>query len=83
MATSKNFTLRKIHQAGDSAGDTVYESTNLIATLTDDEVIHISDSAGNVLQVQPKKNDGGIDSDWSNVDQGIAYFRTDNDHVEG
>ena len=83
MATSKNFTLRKIHHAGDSAGDTVYESTNLIATLTDDEVIHINDSAGNLLQVQPKKNDGGIDSDWSNVDQGIAYFKVDNDHVEG
>ena len=82
MATSKNFTVRKIHHT-DSAGDAVYESTNLIATLTDDGAIHIHDSAGNLLQIQPKKNDGGIDSDWSNVDQGIAYFRTDNDHVEG
>jgi len=82
MATSKNFTVRKIHHT-DSAGNAVYESTNLVATLTDDEVIHINDSAGNILQIQPKKNDGGVDSDWSNVDQGIAYFKVDNDHVEG
>ena len=82
MATSKNFTLRVEHRT-DSAGDAVYESTGYVATLTDDQVIHMHDSAGNLLQIQPKKNDGGIDSDWSNVDQGIAYFRTDNGHVEG
>ena len=82
MATSKNFTVRRLDRT-DSAGDAVYESTNLIATLTDDEAIHIADSAGNVLQIQPKKNDGGVDSDWSNVDQGISYFKVDNDHQEG
>ena len=82
MATSKNFTVRKLHHH-DSNDEAVYESINFVATLTDENTIHINDSAGNLLQIQPKKNDGGIDSDWSNVDQGIAYFRTDNDHVEG
>ena len=82
MPTSKNFTLRKIHHA-DSAGDAVYESIDYVATLTDDKIIHIHDSAGNLLQIQPKKNDSGIDSDWSNVDQGISYFKVDNDHQEG
>ena len=82
MATSKNFTVRKLHHH-DSNDEAVYESINFVATLTDENTIHINDSAGNLLQSQPKKNDGGIDSDWSNVDQGIAYFKTDNDHVEG
>lgn len=82
MATSKNFTVRKLHHH-DSNDEAVYESINFVATLTDENTIHINDSAGNLLQIQPKKNDGGIDSDWSNVDQGIAYFKTDNDHVEG
>ena len=82
MATSKNFTVRKLHHHN-SDDEAVYESINFVATLTDENTIHINDSAGNLLQIQPKKNDGGIDSDWSNVDQGIAYFRTDNDHVEG
>ena len=82
MATSKNFTVRKLHHHN-SDYEAVYESINFVATLTDENTIHINDSAGNLLQIQPKKNDGGIDSDWSNVDQGIAYFKTDNDHVEG
>lgn len=82
MPTSKNFTLKKEHYA-DSNGDTVYKHSNLIATLTDVGEINIHDSDGNLLQVQPKKNDNGIDSDWSSVDQGIAYYRIDNDHQEG
>ena len=82
MATSKDFTLKKAHYVDDS-GNSVYRITNLKATLTDDQIIHIHDSDGNLLQIQPKKNDGGIDSDWSNVDQGIAYYRVDNSHVEG
>ena len=44
--------------------------------------IEIRDSADNLLQIQPTKNDGGIDSDWSSVDQGIAYFQADNAHEE-
>ena len=82
MPTSKNFTLKKEHYT-DSNGAAVYRYSNLIATLTDVGEINIHDSDGNLLQVQPKKNDGGIDSDWSNVDQGIAYYKIDNDHQEG
>jgi len=82
MATSKNFSVRYEHLR-DSNNDPVYATDNLIATLTDTNTIEIHDSAGNCLQIQPKKNDGGIDSDWTSVDQGIAYFRVDNMHVEG
>ena len=82
MATSKDFTLKREHYV-DENGASVYITTNLKATLTDDAAIHIHDSDGNLLQIQPTKNDGGLDSDWSNVDQGIAYYRTDNSHVEG
>ena len=82
MATSKDFTLKREHYV-DENGASVYKTINLKATLTDDQIIHIHDSDGNLLQIQPKKNDGGIDSDWSNVDQGIAYYRTDNSLLEG
>ena len=82
MATSKNFSVR-YEQEKDSSGSAVFAVDNLVATLTDTKTIEIHDSAGNCLQIQPKKNDGGIDSDWTSVDQGIAYFRADNGHEEG
>ena len=76
MATSKNFTVRKLHHHN-SDDEAVYESINFVATLTDENTIHINDSAGNLLQIQPKKNDGGIDSERTFVKQLIQKYITD------
>ena len=81
--TVQPLTLALAEHYVDEKGASVYETINLKATLTDDAAIHIHDSDGNLLQIQPTKNDGGLDSDWSSVDQGIAYYRADNSHVEG
>ena len=81
MATTKHFHVRR-EEARDSSGDPIYEIQKFIAVLTDSKEIHIKDSADNILQIQPTKNDGGVDSDWSSVDQGIAYFQADNAHEE-
>ena len=81
MATTKHFHVRR-EESNDSAGNPIYEIQKYIATLTDSKEIEIRDSADNLLQIQPTKNDGGIDSDWSSVDQGIAYFQADNAHEE-
>ena len=81
MATTKHFHVRYEH-ARDSSGSKIYQVDKFIATLTDGGTIEIKDSADNLLMIQPKKNDGGIDSDWSSVDQGIAYYQFDNSHEE-
>lgn len=81
MATTKHFHVRREHTR-DSSDNPVYEIQNYIAILNDSSEIEIKDSADNLLMIQPKKNDDGIDSDWSTVDQGIAYFQVNNAHEE-
>ena len=82
-----DFTIKQaIPEHLDSDGNTVAESTNEInfkATMDSEGVITFTEvSSGDVWCKQPWNfEDDGTRKPWVDIDEGIAWYKTENQHI--